>query len=372
MNTAAALPPPGFELLFRSFLEWQPVPPRSARELAQTSARLCRLLRDEVADQLARRLPGLTDLADEWRALLFPEADNKTFADGYAQAVTFGLLMARAKGISLASGLAAASQQLAQQSSLIGTALRLLTDSKDIQSALDTSVGSLVRVLDVVDWSRLSRGNPDAWLYFYEDFLSIYDNWLRKQTGSYYTEAEVVRGMVRLVDQALRDHFPDAPLGFASTPIRIADPAAGTGTFFLGVLRHIAQTATADGGAGTVPDAVTSALKRMVAVEMQLGPYAVAQLRIFAEVLTLTQAMPATEPRLFVTNTLGDPHDDPPKFSVMVEAIGRQRRPANRVMREETITVVLGSPPYKNAAKGTGVSPGPHDGIVCLNTVAAF
>lgn len=422
-----ASPPPGFELLFRGFLEWQPVPPRSARELAQTSARLCRLLRDEVTEQLARKLPGLTDLADEWRTLLFPEADNKTFADGYAQAVTFGLLMARAKGISLAGGLAAAAQQLAQQSSLIGTALRLLTDSRDIQGALATSLGSIVRVLDVVDWSRLSKGNSDAWLYFYEDFLSVYDNRLRKQTGSYYTEAEVVRGMVRLVDQVLREHFPDAPLGFASAPVRIADPATGTGTFFLGVLRHIAQTATTDGGAGTVSDAVTSALRRTVALEMQLGPYAVAQLRIFAEVMTLTRAAPTTEPRLFVTNTLGDPHDDPPKFSVMVEAIGKQRRAANRVMRDETITVVLGNPPYKNAAKGKGAwiehedknthapaplarwlppadwgvgahakhlrnlyiyfwrwatwkvfdygdgkSPGPHDGIVCFITVAGF
>lgn len=54
--------------------------------------------------------------------------------------------------------------------------------------------------------------------------------------------------MVQLVDQALRDNFPDAPLGFASSPVRIAGPATGTGTFFLGVLRHIAQTATADWG----------------------------------------------------------------------------------------------------------------------------
>ena len=61
------------------------------------SARLCRLLRDEVTEQLALGSPALTALATDWRTLLFPEANDEQFADGYAQAVTFGLLMARAK-----------------------------------------------------------------------------------------------------------------------------------------------------------------------------------------------------------------------------------------------------------------------------------
>ena len=40
---------------------------------------------------------------------------------------------------------------------------------------------------------------------FYEHFLEVYDNELRKQTGSYYTPPEVVTAMVRLVDAVLRD-----------------------------------------------------------------------------------------------------------------------------------------------------------------------
>ena len=45
--------PPGLLRLFEKFLRWEPIPPRSAKELAHISARLCRLLRDEVAEQLA-------------------------------------------------------------------------------------------------------------------------------------------------------------------------------------------------------------------------------------------------------------------------------------------------------------------------------
>ena len=90
--------------VFADFFQWKPQPPRSAAQLAETTARLCRLLREEVAEQLEQKSAPLTHLAEDWRKLLFPSATDEAFADGYAQAVTFGLLMARARDISLADG----------------------------------------------------------------------------------------------------------------------------------------------------------------------------------------------------------------------------------------------------------------------------
>ena len=98
--------------------------------------------------------------------LLFPEANDEQFADGYAQAVTFGLLMARVRGIPLGDDLEQVGRQLGKTDSLIGNALRLLTDDVDNQRTLETSLRSLTRVLDAVDWEAVSRGDPDAWLYF--------------------------------------------------------------------------------------------------------------------------------------------------------------------------------------------------------------
>ena len=148
---------------------------------------------------------------------------------------------------------------------------------------------------------RLLR-EPEAWLYFYEDFLSVYDNDLRKKTGSYYTPPEVVRAMVRLVDGALRSGERFALTdGLASPDVTIADPATGTGTFLLGVLRRIAQTTAADQGPGAVPAVVEAAVSRLIGFEMQFGPFAVAQLRLLAELRTLLDdpdAVPTT--RLFV------------------------------------------------------------------------
>jgi hypothetical protein len=104
--------PNGLLALFDSFLRREPLAPRNAKEPAHVAARLRRLLRDEVTEQLARGSEALTAMAADWRKLLFPDASNERFADGYAQAVTFGLLMSRAMGISLRDGLQQAAVRL--------------------------------------------------------------------------------------------------------------------------------------------------------------------------------------------------------------------------------------------------------------------
>ena len=160
--------PEGFLPLLNDFLTWQPIAPRNVPELARISARLCRFLRDEVIEQLGIKNAKLTELKEDWKSLLFPDADDAKFADGYAQAVTFGLLMAKSKGLSLADGLDDIAKELGKTNTLIGAALRLLTEQDlKLGPALDT----LTRVLDVVDWGVIAKGDPEAWLYFYENFL---------------------------------------------------------------------------------------------------------------------------------------------------------------------------------------------------------
>jgi hypothetical protein len=65
-SAGAALRAPASLLrLFRDFLGWTPIPPRSAPQLAEISARLCRLLRDEVIEQMEVGSPALTSLATD-------------------------------------------------------------------------------------------------------------------------------------------------------------------------------------------------------------------------------------------------------------------------------------------------------------------
>lgn len=350
--------PQGLVSLLADFFSWTPIAPRTPGALANMSARLCRLLRDEVTEQLEAGQSGLLALKEDWRKLLFPEADDRQFADGYAQAVTFGLLMARARGISLTGGLDQVAKSLRKTNTLIGSALSLLVSEEDAP-ALRTSLRTLVEVLGVVDWATISKGEPEAWLYFYEKFLEVYDNRLRKQTGSYYTPPEVVRAMVRLTDEALRgpDRFALAR-GLASPDVTIADPAVGTGTFLLGVLRQIAGIEAAETGEGQVPAAIKAALKRLVGFELQFGPFAVAQLRLLAEIADLTgagadEALDAGL-RIYVADTLGNPDEEMQWIPAQLQAVAQSRREANTIKREEPITVVIGNPPYKERAQGRG------------------
>lgn len=341
--------------LFSDFLLWEPAPPRDAKQLARQSAQLCRFLRDEVTEQLAAGSKALTGLATGWRKMLFPEATNEQFADGYAQAVTFGLLVARAKDIRISDGMDRVAKELAPTNSLIGAALRIVTQEVESEATLKTSLATLSRVLDVVQWEAISKGSPDAWLYFYEDFLEVYDNTLRRKTGSYYTPPEVVAAMVRLVDEALSspERF-GLSRGLASSEVTVADPAVGTGTFMLGILRRIAETVRENEGEGAVPGAVHGALARLIAFEMQLGPFAVAQLRILAEVDALTSGESTVAPRMFVTNTLGNPYIEEEWLPNTYEPIAESRRQANEIKKREPIMVVIGNPPYREKAKGLG------------------
>ncbi len=336
--------------LIHDFLTWEPVAPRNARQLAEVAARLSRFLRDEVIEQMERGSQPLIELRDDWRGLLFPEANDEQFADGYAQAVTFGLLMAKSRRLPLSEGFADVARELGETNTLIGVALRLLTDQQG--PVLVTSLDTMLRVLDVVDWSKVSKGDPEAWLYFYEHFLEVYDNSLRKKTGSYYTPPEVVQTMVRLCDEALKSSERFAvPQGLAGPEVHVADPAMGSGTFLLGVMRQIAATIEGDQGAGAVGPAMTAIAQRLIGFELQFGAFAVAQLRMLAEMIELGAS---GSPRLFVTDTLGDPHAEFESGTGIYRELSRSRREANEIKRSQPITVVIGNPPYKNEAKGKG------------------
>lgn len=346
---AALTAPVSLLPLIADFLSWQPIPPRSAKELAAVSARLCRYLRDEVIEQLGIHNARLTELKDDWKALLFPDADDAKFADGYAQAVTFGLLMAKSRKLSLADGIDDVAKELGKSNTLIGAALRLLTD-QDL--SLGPSLDTMVRVLDVVAWDKVAKGSPEAWLYFYEDFLDIYDRTLRKQTGSYYTPPEVVQAMVRLCDEALRSSQRfGVTEGLAGDQVHIVDPAAGSGTFLLAILRAIAVRVKEDEGEGAVAGRVTEAAKRLYGFELQFGAFAVAQLRLLAEMIELEAD---GSPGLYVTDTLSDPHASFEAGQGIYREISRSQQHANEIKRAQPITVVIGNPPYKEKAKGKG------------------
>lgn len=341
-----------FVNLLMHFLTWTPVPPTNYRQLADVTARLCRLLRDEVAHQIVNS-DRLQSLAADWRDLLFPEADDEAFANQYAQTVTFALLLARADNISFEhKTLPQIALELGDDHSLLGRALQLLTDG-DLTKALATSLEPLRQVIGAVNWDQLKAGTSEPWLHFYEHFLERYDPELRKATGSYYTPDEVVNCIVRLVDEALENHLGIQD-GLMNDQVTILDPATGTGTFLLRTIDHIIARAQQTSGPGYVPTVIDSLPSRLIGFEIQTGPYAVAQLRVFDRLNIPGTNVSPGDIRLHVADTLDDPHTHQPKLLGLNEPISKSRSAANNVKANEQVLAIFGNPPYADDAAALG------------------
>ncbi|MFE6359853.1 type ISP restriction/modification enzyme [Streptomyces sp. NPDC057806] len=355
--------PAALDALLQAFLLWAPPPIRQVSRLVQHIAPLCRLLRGAVLEQLAAEAKSPEDednasarpfsgLKSDWRRLLFPSADDATFADGYAQAVTFALLLARTEEIPLTEGnLHEIGRKLDADHALMGKALQLLTDN--VNERFEVTLNLLLRTISCVDWPNIRRGNRDAYLHLYENFLTIYDSRLRQKSGSYYTPREVVEEMVRLTDDVLHARLGKAQ-GFAEDDVRIVDPAMGTGTFLHTVIERVASQASESSGPAMARDAIGRLAKRLYGFELQMGPFAVAEMRA-SDLLKRHQApLPKGGLNLFVTDTLDNPFVEEQELLSTYGVLSASRRRANEVKGKVPVTVVIGNPPYDDKAENRG------------------
>lgn len=336
------------ERLLRDFLSWEPFIPTDRRGkidlegFAALLAPLCRMLRDDVTDALGNPRSPLVQLAGDWRQLLFPHATDEQFADAYAQTVAFALLLGRSEGADPLT-LESAVRALDAQHNLLSRALQVLTD-QNARAEIAASLDVLLRVLAVVPPDTLA-GPEDPWLYFYEDFLAEYDPNLRKDAGAYYTPVEVVRAQVRLIDDVLVRHL-EKPLSFADPDVVTIDPAAGTGTYLLGVIDHALGRIEAEQGTGAVAGQATTLAENLYGFELMVGPYAVSELRVSRALRDRGALLPAAGTHVYLTDTLESPHATPTQLPLFFQPIAEQRAKALEVKSVVPVLVCLGNPPY--------------------------
>jgi Type ISP C-terminal specificity domain/N-6 DNA Methylase len=356
-----------FRKVVCDFLLWKPDRPRSVDELVRAVARLCGLLRDEVREALREEKAGekedrvFSSLAADWRRYLFPDLNDKDFADAYAQTVTFALLLARDYGVSFEKAdvkgniqvveLAEIARQLGKRNSLMGKSLDVLTEGAIERRGIATT--TLRRVVGAVDWQPISGGNPDAYLYLYERFLEEYDPQLRKRSGSYYTPNDVVAFMVRFAEEILRGPMK-IRLALADRGVSIIDPAMGTGTFLLNILSSVARTVACEEGDEAVPPQLRSLFRRLIGFELKACPYAVTELRIHRVLKEHGTEVPERQSRLLLADTLDDPEIEPDHIPATLAPLARSRQQANEVKRNERIQLVIGNPPYGKTTRGRG------------------
>ncbi|MBM4326595.1 MAG: DNA methyltransferase [Deltaproteobacteria bacterium] len=336
------------ERLLRHFLSWQPIIPTDRRgkvdlkRFAAMLAPLCRMLRDDVTDALQDPNSLLVQLAKDWRQLLFPDASDEQFADAYAQTLTFALLLGRSEGADPLT-LDSAEDVLAAQHNLLSRALQVLSDPS-ARAETAASLDLLLRVIATVPPATLT-GPEDPWLYFYEDFLAAYDAKLRKDAGAYYTPIEVVRAQVRLIDDLLVNRL-DKALGFADPGVVTLDPAAGTGTYLLGVIEHALGRIEAEEGPGAVAGQASALAENLYGFEVMVGPYAVTELRVSRALLDRGAMLPADGTHVYLTDTLESPSAEAPQVPLILRPIAEQHTKALKVKSNVPVIVCLGNPPY--------------------------
>ena len=359
---AGLSPDSAFAALVTDFLNWHPVPIKTVPKLVSAVAPITRMLRTKVVEQLAYETARVKagesshqqlflGLANDWRKLLFPDASDEVFADGYAQTVTFALLLARTEKIDLEStSLYEIGQQLGADHSLMGKALQLLTN--DVKGDFVPTIDLLRRVIGAVQWDAV-RKKKDTYLHLYENFLAEYDPELRKATGTYYTPHEVVDQMVRLAEEALVTKL-GKPKGFLDPSVTTIDPAMGTGTFLHSIIEHVAEKVEQTEGPGAVPGTITELVSRLIGFELQLGSYTVAELRTTDLLRSYSAKSPKGGMRMFVADTLSDPNAEQAELTSTLMVIAESKKMANSVKLQTDVTVVIGNPPYKEKAKGLG------------------
>ena len=355
--------PAAFDALLKQFLRWSPPDITQVDRLVQHIAPLCRLLRSTVLEQLTfedrssapdddLRARPFTGLKNDWRRLLFPSADDATFADGFAQTLTFALLLARTEGIPLApNSFHEIGRRLDADHALMGKALQLLTDN--VNERFTVTLDLLTRTIEKVNWPVIRSGNRDAYLHLYERFLTVYDPALRQQSGSYYTPREIVEDMVRLTEDVVRTRLGQEE-GFGGDEVKIIDPAMGTGTFLHTIIERVAEQAVDRYGPAMATDAISRLATRLFGFELQMGPFAVAEMRASDLLKRYRAELPRDGLSFFVTDTLDNPFVEEEYLASTYGALSDSRKRANRIKARTPVTAVVTNPPYDDKAEDRG------------------
>ena len=343
-----------------------------APQLAAFLAHSARLVRGIVQDRLAElRTEGTTDdplleVHAEFQTVLYahPEAGgypardfDVLFSSAFAQTLAFGLLLVReGSGRQVDDS---AYTHMPAEHPLMQTTLRVLTQA-EILEVIGIGFTVLFDTVNNFDPAILTRqaGQPDPILYFYEDFLSVFDPEARERHGVYFTPVPVVRFIVGALDRVTRDDLGLS--GLRDSQLTILDPAAGTGTFLLGVAERVRDGAMT-GGAGRAELELRALAERMFALELLVGPYAVAHYRLHHALRQPAGASEATAlPRLgvYLADTLVEPGAAAPagRLGFVSAGIGEERRAADRVKSEQPILAIIGNPPYRRLEEGENES----------------
>ena len=350
-----------FAELLAQLRDAQPAPVSSAKKLALLMAGkaqlLARSIREVLKDKESDAGAELQQQFDRMRDVLMSTVEEDEFADWYAQTIVYALFAARYHEQNPDTFSRQKAAELIPQSNPFLRKLFQRIGVYDLDMRIAWIIDDLVGVFGATDVRTLldtaKSTAHDPIMLFYEDFLTAYDPARRKARGVYYTPSPVVAFIVRAVDEllqrdfGLRDGLADrttlpSKRGNPVHRLQILDPATGTGTFLVEVVRAIYRKFA--GQQGVWNDYVRDhLLPRLHGYEILMVPYAMAHLNleyVFRE--TGASDLGAARYGIYLTNTLENKRFDGNLFS----PIDQEAQAANVLKNSMRVMVMLGNPPY--------------------------
>ena len=363
---------------------------RTSQQLATAMARLAIQIRDRVKEVFEYEMKNgpLHNLFDNFEQVLIHDLTIDSFADMYAQTITYGLFSTRAsheRDFEVEDITAMIPNTNPFLKNLFEECTRLGNSVSENLDLVELGVSELIILLKesnieavLQDFGRQKK-NEDPVIHFYEDFLREYDSHQRVKRGVFYTPDPVVSFIVRSVDHILRTEF-DCHDGLADTSttklkyerkskkskkliedvkdvpkVQVLDPATGTGTFLKYVIKEIKSTFN-EKHKGLSEDELKEEwnkyvpkhlLSRIFGFELMAAPYAVAHLKLGLE-LSETGYDFKSDKRLgvYLTNTLEGTHEGAGTLDAFLNWLAEEGRRADEIKANSQISVVIGNPPY--------------------------
>ncbi|MFO0704417.1 MAG: type ISP restriction/modification enzyme [Candidatus Andersenbacteria bacterium] len=374
-----------FTDLVTQFVQIAPTKIKSAKQLAEIMAHKSRIMRDVVIG-LLKEQDQTGDIQGQYQAfkqVLIRDLTIEQFADMYTQTLTYGLFVARYFDDSLKNFSRHEAQDLLPPANPLLRKFFGHIAGSSFEPRLAWIIDDLIQAYRAADVSvimhkEFEQKSKDPVLHFYETYLQEYDPKLRKSRGVYYTPEPVVSFIVRSVDEILKRDFgiKDGLADTSTIPwkfktqnadkrgkavkevtkdvhrVQILDPAAGTGTFLVEVIKEIRKRFKNQ--EGQWPSYVKEhLLPRLHGFELMMASYTMAHLKLG---ITLGETgYKDTDKRLgvYLTNSLEQGVTEVPNL-FMSQWLTEESAAASKVKSELPIMVVIGNPPYDVSSSNKG------------------
>lgn len=357
--------------LFTLFFSQSPNPINTAKEFANALAQRTRILKDEMIEKQSNA--HIQGLFNAFKESLYKDLDFITFADSFAQTLTYSLFLARLNNNANETiTLDNAYNFIPKSFSLIQAMSKFLRELKELDSIkwLLEEIIAIINHIDIAaiihDLNKLSQKDllgeyiyKDPYLHLYEDFLKEYDESLREVRGVYYTPAPVVKFIIDSIDLTLQKDFNKQGLQSAITDdnITLLDFATGTGTFLLEAFRKALESSNKN----SVKYNPKALIQRFYGFEFLIAPYTITHLKIsqafkeeFEAQLNDNESLNITLTNTLYVSSKADEINKQSNLFVGMAELTKEFEKAQEI-KSKDILIITGNPPYSGASANKGL-----------------